>query len=125
MSDFIKSSIAYPLKLDGLSDVFMKLDKKELKALTQVIANISEMSYRRGVQQALALDARGSLEHFNKETVLHEFRYGTPATLSPGIDWVDLKTNKWAKERVTSVSRLDIEYGVTLSNLGFRIDGRL
>lgn len=100
-SDFTEDSVAHGLKLDEFSE----LPERQKRRLLKLIAQISEASYRRGVQQARTL----KIEFTSNE--LYEMRYKVPLSQSPDI-------LHRPPQSQTALARLRGEYGV-LKDLGF------
>lgn len=103
-TDFRETSIAHGLvmgEFDHLSDD----DKQKLIGL---MAGIMEMGYRRGVQQAHALNEEKRNPELNDQSGLAKWRFETPVSESIGIDGF----------KSSSIERLFMEHGV-LRELGF------
>ena len=107
-SDYIPSSIVFPLKENEFKEIFHGANEKKLLKLKRFIAKISEASYRRGVQQALVLNEKNRISDSIKNDLGH-YRYSNPLYKSVGLD-----------ELITSSeSRFDCEYGYAFCDLGF------
>ena len=79
--DFDTSSVFEGLKMMEFNDLPAKVKEK----LVKMISRISEKSYRRGAQQAIALLERDALL-YTTEVALHGWRYEKTLKNSPGLD---------------------------------------
>ena len=105
MTDFIKESIAYGLKLGE----FENLDKEVKRKLLKLMSRISERSYRRGFQHGKEIKGK-TVDPFI-------FRYKTSLKDSPYTDTF-FEDGKWAnKSGHSSLDRLRLENG-EFHNLG-------
>ena len=101
-TDFISSSIAYGFKFDEFRELPDKMQRRVIKLLAQV----SEKSYRRGLQHGAVLR-----DEIKRD--LAEFRH------SPGID---KSPNADSPHSITAQARLTAEYGIVLQELGLHIE---
>lgn len=89
MSDFVNGSSAYGLEYGE----FKNLPESTKKKIVKMMARVMERAYRRGVQQAIVMNA-GEL---NRD--MYKWRYGVSLNKSIGIDGY----------KTTSVERLEME----------------
>lgn len=98
-TEFTPGSIAYGFKFDEFKDMPEKMQRRVLKLLAQV----SEKSYRRGLQHGAVLR-----DEIKRD--LATFRHSPAMNKSPYAD---------SQYSISSYRRIVEEYGLTLRDLGF------
>lgn len=67
-------------------DLCEKMTAKEREKLLSIISEISERSYRRGVQQTLHLTTRDEIDEWIEKDEAESFRYEKSDNISIGLD---------------------------------------
>jgi hypothetical protein len=102
--DFIPSSIAYKLPRDA----FKGLPATTQRRMLRLLAQVSEKSYRRGLQHGAVLGPEG---HITRDVA--ELRHSPAMDKSPDAD---------GGRVISAKERLKAEYGTVLRELGFDYD---
>jgi len=117
-----QDGIADGVKDHHFSELWGGLSKADRESLYLIMARIAERSYRRGLQQGVALERRGEMKMTNAE--LHDWRYNI------GLDTAPRAETTWEKAQEFYVGktmksyvhkswwRLEIESNEALRRVG-------